>query len=138
MQAGRSVAMPRWSRYSRASLGPSQAHAPLAVAVLAIAACGGDDVTQPPSGSPPRVASASATANPNNTLSAAIKFTVENADSARVIYVTDQSVDSTPYSRVTNGAGSIVTLGLRATTGYRNVVEVVGPGGVARSDTVTF
>lgn len=130
--------MPRWSRYSRASLGPSQAHAPLAVTLLAIAACGGDDVTQPPGGSPPRVASASATANPNSALSASIKFTAENADSARVIYVTDQSIDSTPYSRVTNGAGTIVTLGLQPTTGYRNVVQVVGPGGVARSDTVTF
>jgi hypothetical protein len=102
-------------------------------------ACDGADVTQPPAPSPPRVLSAAAAANPHNDLSVLVAVTAENADSARVLYSADgQPPDSTPYSRLGQGAGTIAVLGLQAATSYESVVQVAGSGGAAESENVVF
>jgi hypothetical protein len=83
--------------------------------------------------------SAAISPNPNNVLSSVVTFTTQHAESARVVYVAHEgTVDSTPYVRVSGEADTIVTLGLRASTGYRNVVEVAGQGGAVTSDTLSF
>jgi hypothetical protein len=111
--------------------------------VLLATACDSADITESPPESPPpavpRVLSAVASANPHNALSASIVVAAENADSARALYFADgQPLDSTPYSRLAQGAGSIVPLGLRAATTYHSVIQVGGSGGTAKSDSVLF
>jgi outer membrane protein assembly factor BamB len=83
--------------------------------------------------------SALATGNPHNVLSTTIAFTAEEADSARVVYLDEnQRADSTPYVNVTGFSDTIVTLGLRPATSYRNVVEVLGSSGRITSDTLVY
>jgi hypothetical protein len=99
-------------------------------------ACSGNNLVQPASA--PRIASASASANQQNVLSSLIIFKADEADSARVVYIDqDQAADSTPYYRVTGQLDTIATVGLRSSTTYRNVLELVGPLGTTRSDTLT-
>src|SRR4051812_1800782 len=104
----------------------------------ATAGCGGNNFAQS-SNSAPRVVSATTKANPNSVLSALIVFRAEGADSARVVYLTDGApLDSTPYVKVSTHTQTIATVGLRPSTTYHNVLEIAGPLGVARSDTLTF
>lgn len=100
--------------------------------------CSGEDLVESPAPAPPAV-TAVISANPHNVLSSVITFTAEKAESARVVYVTDDGIaDSTPYLRVTARTDTIVALGLRPATHYRNVVEASGPGGAVVSDTLAF
>jgi Arylsulfotransferase (ASST) len=124
----------------------------LAGLLLALAGCSGDHPVAPsqplppppfppeqPSSVAPHVTSAGIAANPNNVLSAVLTFAAERADSARVLFLDQGAIaDSTPFEPIVNGSGSIVTLGLRPATSYRNVLEIAGAGGRAASDTLPF
>jgi Arylsulfotransferase (ASST) len=110
-------------------------------AAAAVTGCSSDDVAAPvpPPVVAPRVSSAVVMANPYNALSAFVAFTAEQGDSARVLYRgANQTLDSTPYTPVTAGTDTLVTLGLAPETAYAGAVEVVGAGGTARSDSVLF
>jgi hypothetical protein len=110
----------------------------LGAAIGATSACGGNNLAQSPD-SVPRVLSATASPNPHNALSADIVFRADQADSARVMYWSgDLTADSTPYTRVSGRQDTIVPLGLRPSTSYRQIVELVGPEGTAHSDTLAF
>jgi hypothetical protein len=82
----------------------------------------------------PSIASALVNDNVHNALSAVVRFTAHNADSARVACRTTSSggaVDAssviwTPYVRLTGDSGTIPVLGLRANTNYALTLEVVG------------
>lgn len=74
-------------------------------------------------------------ANPENALSAVVRFGAANADSARVVYRSDSDSAATPYSALPGGVGRIVTLGLRPNAHYRSLVEAVGRGRTTTSDT---
>jgi outer membrane protein assembly factor BamB len=105
--------------------------------VLVTAACSGDDLTNPPTGEPPRIATATVSINPNNSLSTLVAFTAEHADSARVVYWVEGSPkDSTPYQAVIDGNGTVATLGLRSATAYRQVLQLSSGAGTASSDTL--
>jgi hypothetical protein len=121
--------------------------------VLCIAGCGGTDLVEPPVTPPPLkpppeapppetlpgIVSAEVSASPHNVLSAVLTFQAEHAESARVVFQDETMVlDSTPYVAVAGGIDTIVTLGLRASTIYQNLVQVKGPGGSVVSDTLTF
>jgi Arylsulfotransferase (ASST) len=101
------------------------------------ASCGGEDLVEPPSLAP-HVVSASSSGNGYNALSAVIEFTAERADSARIITVSENFADTTPFTRLTRGPDRIVALGLHPGTAYRSVVEAVGLHGTAHSDTISF
>ena len=107
------------------------------VVVAGATGCGGEDLVEP-LGSAPRVVSPSSSPNAYNALSAVIEFTAERADSARVITVGENFVDTTPFTLVTGGSDTIVALGLHAAAAYRSVVEAVGLHGTAHSDTLSF
>jgi hypothetical protein len=107
------------------------------VIAAAAGACGSENLVEHASG--PRVITAAASLNSHNALSAVIALTAERADSARVVTLGEsQSADSTPFLRVRAGPDTIVVLGLHPRTAYRHVVEVIGPDGTARSDTISF
>jgi outer membrane protein assembly factor BamB len=111
------------------------------VAAGATIGCSSDDVAAPvpPPASAPRITSAVVLSNPYNALSAFVAVAAEPGDSARVLYRgVNQALDSTPYTPLTAGADTIVTLGLAPDRAYAGVVEVVGAGGTARSDSVSF
>jgi arylsulfotransferase ASST len=104
-------------------------------------ACGGQDVAAPVEKPAvvPRLASATVASNPYNALSAVVAFSATNADSARVIILPDQGpVDSTPYAPITGATDTIVTLGLRPSTGYRHILEIAGPDGTGPADTLSL
>jgi arylsulfotransferase ASST len=106
---------------------------------FAVSACGGSDLVQPAAPALPRVAFAQIAANLHNTLSAVVTFNAEQADSARVVFVDGGGIrDSTPFVLVTGATDTIVTLGLRAATSYRNVVEVKSGARTVGSDTLAF
>jgi hypothetical protein len=102
-------------------------------------ACGGKNV--PPS-SPsigPRILSAKVSKNRHNVLSSAVIFRADQVDSARVVYwSTEQPADSTPTVKVSGQSDTIVTLGLRPSTRYLQVVRLTGPMGTVTSDTLSF
>jgi hypothetical protein len=113
----------------------------LSLAAGGLSACGNEEVAAPLSqpSVAPHVASAAVSPNPQSALSTVVAFTAERADSARIIYLADDgSADSTPFIPVTSGSDTIVTLGLRPSTSYRQVLEVTGAAGVAYSDTLSF
>jgi arylsulfotransferase ASST len=100
-------------------------------------ACSANNVVQAPASSS-GIGSAKISANPHNVVSAVITFQAEG-DSARVVYARKNlPPDSTPYVALRPGSDTIVTLGLRPGTTYRNVVQVAGAAGVANSDTLTY
>jgi hypothetical protein len=82
----------------------------------------------------PSISSATASGNPYNALSAIVRFTAHNADSARVVCRTTSgggaadasSVVWTPYVRLTGDSGTVPVLGLRASTSYALTLEVLG------------
>ena len=110
---------------------------------LTLIGCTGTEPVSPPTQQQPvqpavpRVVTASIAANPNNALSAIVAFSAEQAESARVVFLDqNQGLDSTPYVTVTSAIDTIVTLGLRPGTSYRNVIELKGSSGTAFSDTL--
>ncbi len=99
------------------------------VAILvAIAAC----FEQPASpGNPPTILSVAVEANPNNSLSAVVRFTARDGDSARVLYrETEQVLGSpryplkTPYYSISGDSGTVVVLGLKPDAQIELIVEV--------------
>jgi Arylsulfotransferase (ASST) len=106
--------------------------------LVLVGSCRGTDLVAPPR-TPVPVVAAEISVNPHNTLSALLSVATEHADSARVVFQ-DQNggLDSTPYVAVTGGIDTVVTLGLRASTTYQNVIEVKGPTGEMASDTLSF
>src|SRR5919107_1397024 len=100
-------------------------------------ACGSSDLGSNPRAADPRVTAIAVRANPHNVLSALVTFRAEQAESARVVFVGESlPPDSTPYVRVTPGTDTIAVLGLRPSTHYRQVLQLVGAGGSTASDTV--
>jgi arylsulfate sulfotransferase len=117
----------------------------LTALLFGLLGCRGTDPVSPPvqqqpvTPTAPRVVSASVVPNPNSVLSAVVTFSAEEADSARVVFVDAEGVTySTPTVAIGSGIDTIVTLGLRSGTSYRNVVEVIGKNGAAVSDTLPF
>lgn len=111
----------------------------LAGGLTLAAGCPSRGPSEPSASAAPHVLSAEAAPNPHNVLSALVAVSAENADSARVLYLAERGpVDSTPYVLLAGGRGTIATLGLRAETGYRSVVQAAGAAGVAQSDTFSF
>src|SRR4051812_9818967 len=117
----------------------------LTALLFGLLGCRGTDPVSPPvqqqpvTPTAPSVVSASVVPNPNSVLSAVITFSAEEADSARVIFLDPEgTADSTPCVAIGSGIDTIVTLGLRPGTPYRNVVEVMGKTGAAVSDTLPF
>jgi hypothetical protein len=106
----------------------------------AAVACGSSDLMQSsPGGIPPRVIAVAVTPNPNNVLSALVSFRAEGADSARVMIVGENfPLDSTPYYPVKAGVDTIPLLGLRPSTRYGQVVQLIGASRSGASDTVFY
>ena len=107
---------------------------------MAAASCG-DDALRPTAPQPTIVSRVAIAANPANAVSLFADVSTEHADSIRVRYesAADAS-DTTPYYRVDpSGTTRIAVVGLRASTAYSLVAEVVGPGGrvAAISQSVT-
>jgi hypothetical protein len=76
--------------------------------------------------------------NPQNVLSTGIVFRAPQADSARAVYWDqDRLIDSTPFTRVDGESDTIVVLGLRPSTTYRYVLQLVGPMGASHSDSLS-
>src|SRR5689334_4451557 len=76
--------------------------------------------------------------NPNNNLSALVRFTTRNADSARLTYqvspgLADGAVPAmtTPFFPVSGDAGVIPALGLRENTSYQITLHIVSKGSEA-------
>ena len=96
--------------------------------LVALAAC----AEQPASpGNPPTVSSVAVEPNPNNSLSAVVRFAAHGADSARVLYrQVEQAAGSpryplmTPYYPVIGDLGTVVVLGLKPETQIELIVEV--------------
>ena len=110
-------------------------------AVLTIAlgavACGPEAISDPASG--PVIASAEASANPHNVLSARVILSVHDADSARVIYAAaGGTVQATPFTPVRAGTDTITVLGLRPQTAYTLSVEAIGHSQPARAPDVSW
>jgi len=105
---------------------------------LAVAACAGEDVTAPRPGEP-RIITAVTTPNPFSSIAPFFDVEAEGAEFVRVLYGAEGEVpESGPRVRLSSGRARIPVLGLRSGTTYAAVVEVVGAGGRARSDTVRF
>lgn len=114
---------------------PSNWAIALVVGVELAGACLG---SEPTDGSP-KIVRVFPASNPQNALSIMITIEGEPGDSARVIYWADgQSQNATPFQRMTGHHIRIATLGLRAATTYKHVVEVWGHGGTVTSDTFQF
>ena len=105
------------------------------VALLAASGCRDTTTVAPP----PRLAAATARANPLDALSVVVSFEAQGVDSARVSCRPDDggATDATPYVAVPNGEAAITVLGLLASTAYRCTVSARGPGGAASSDPVS-
>jgi Arylsulfotransferase (ASST) len=105
--------------------------------VIGTGACSGNNLAQ--SASTPRVVTATASANPHNSLSANVVFKTEDADSARLMYLGEnQPLDSTPYVTVAGRTDTLTAVGLHPSTTYHAVLQVGGALGTSRSDTLTF
>jgi len=99
---------------------------------LLAAACAGDAPFHPTPG-PPVLAALEAAANPYNVLAVAVSFTVDGADSARIVYRgAGDPEQATPFSSVQDGPARLVALGLRPATAYTLDVEAIGAGGLTR------
>lgn len=111
---------------------------PVLLVLGLVIGCSEDPVTEPDGSA--EVLSATATESPYNALSAVVSFAVAEAESARVVYAprATEEIAATPFLPVADGTGEIPVVGLRPGLLYRFVVEVVGHGSVARSDTVEF
>jgi outer membrane protein assembly factor BamB len=111
---------------------------PAALAIAAGAlACGPDAIVDP--GPAPVIASATASANPHNVLSAHVIVNMHDADSARVHFAaTGGTPQATPFARVRAGTDTITALGLRPGTAYTLSVEAVGASQSVRSPEVTW
>src|SRR2546423_1531792 len=107
---------------------------------LSAAAC--SDAAGPDHGSS-RVAVVNALVvqNPNNNLSALVRFTARNADSAQLTYnpsgASLNGAVSTPFFPVFADTGTIPALGLRGNSSYQITVGVVR-GGVAADPAMSF
>ena len=76
---------------------------------------------------------------PDNVLSARVSFSIESADSVRVVYETaGGTAQSTPFTLATGGMDTVVVLGLRPSTEYRYHVEARAGGGIRSSKSSTF
>jgi hypothetical protein len=102
---------------------------------LAVAACSPDQTsTTGPAAAAngPAITNLTASANPFNVLSTIVTFTVTGADSARVIYISENAstVDAgrTPFAPVRGDSGRIVVLGLLPNTAYVETLQVWGGG----------
>ncbi len=115
----------------------SHCHRALLLGVaLSVGAC--SDAAGPPDHSSARLAIVNALVaqNPNNNLSAQVRFTTRNAESARLTYYAssgdrlngDVLVNSTPLFPVTGDAGVIPALGLRENTSYQITLHVNSKG----------
>jgi hypothetical protein len=107
----------------------------LAVA-LGVGAC--SDAAGPGDSSRVAVVNALVAQNPNNNLSALVKFSTRNADSARLTYQSNAGAVtaavptfSTPFVPVRGDAGVIPALGLRENTSYQITLHVRGKGSEA-------
>ncbi|MEO7366718.1 MAG: arylsulfotransferase family protein [Gemmatimonadaceae bacterium] len=96
--------------------------------LIAIAACS-DQPASPRN--PPAILSVAVEANLNNSLSAVVRFTSRDGDSARVLYrKAEQVLGSpryplmTPYYPISGDSGTVVVLGLRPDAQIELVVEV--------------
>lgn len=111
----------------------------LAAAGSMAGGCGTDEIPLGTSTPAPAIVSAAVLPNPNSVLSAAVALSTQQSDSARVVYLGESlAPDSTPFVQLGGAVDTIVVLGLRAATGYRMVVEAVGPGGQVGSDALPF
>ncbi len=103
---------------------------PILVLAMTTASCG-DDALRPTAPQPTIVSRVAIVANPANAVSLFADVSTEHADSIRVRYesAADAS-DTTPYFRADpSGTTRIAVVGLRASTAYSLVADVVGPGG---------
>ena len=76
--------------------------------------------------------------NPHNALALRARVRAEGADSARVIYWSGQSRDTTPYFALQPDViADLPVLCLVANTAYKILVEIKGPSGRVTSDTLT-
>ncbi len=99
---------------------------------LLAAACASDAPFQPTPG-PPVLGALAVAANPYNALSVSVSFTVDGADSARLVYRSAADPEAaTPFYPVHDGPARLVALGLRPTTAYALDVEAIGAGGLTR------
>src|SRR4029077_17912767 len=89
------------------------------------------DALRPTAPQPTIVSRVAIAVNPANAVSLFADVSTEHADSIRIRYesATDAS-DTTPYYRVDpSGTTRIAVVGLRASTTYSLVADVVGAGG---------
>ncbi len=85
----------------------------------------------------PRAAGLTPVPNPYNSLSVLVSFQSVDADSGRVVYwASGDPPSATPFSALHNGIDTIAILGLKPQTTYYETVDLLGPGGTSRSDTV--
>jgi len=85
----------------------------------------------------PSAAGVAAVLNPYNSLSVLVTFRSQDADSGRVIYwASGDPPSATPFFALRNGADTIAVLGLKPQTAYYETVDLMGPDGASRSDTV--
>jgi hypothetical protein len=98
-----------------------------------------------PQSSSVTIVSARVEANPNNNLSALVKFKTRNADSARLSFlpslagnvIAAASTQLTPLFHIVGDTGTIAALGLRENTSYR-IALIVFRGGAVADTTMSF
>ena len=100
------------------------------ILTMAAASCG-DDAVRPTAPQPTVISRVAIAANAANAVSLFADVSTEHADSIRVRYESAaEASDTTPYYRVDpSGTTRIAVVGLRASTTYSLVAEVVGQGG---------
>ena len=92
--------------------------------LLAVAGCSSDSAG--PGSSAPTIVSASIGTNPHNALSALVRYTSRNADSARLLYrrAGSNAEQSTPFYRIHADTGTLAALGLASNASYDVTLEV--------------
>src|SRR6476659_9279175 len=117
----------------------------LVVFGVAIVAGACSDAAGPDHSTRVEIVTALVAQNPNNNLSALVRFTTRNADSARLTYQANSGsrvnsvsfIKSTPFFPVSGNAGVIPALGLRENTWYQITLHVNSKGSEVDT-TLTF
>src|SRR5262245_11948319 len=93
--------------------------------MLAVAAVGCRDAVAPTAA--PSIGNVTAVAEPDNVLSAELRFTARNADSVRAVW-DDGNGDTgaTPFVETKSGPSRVVVLGLLASHRYAMAIEARG------------
>ena len=105
--------------------------------VLLMLGCSDDPPVSPGEGT--QLVSVRVQPNSTSELAVAVEVVVDQADSARVLFVErGGTVDSTPFVPLAQRQARIPVLGLRSEGRYRGVVELAGAEGTIQSDSVDF